>query len=474
MTVGASAPNILLINCDDLGYGDLGCYGSVRNETPVLDRLAAEGMRLTDFSMASPVCSPSRAAMLTGCYPTRVGFGEFEGLPVLFPGQRLGLSTDETTLARVLQDAGYATAAIGKWHCGDQHEFLPTRHGFDSYYGIPYSNDMGRQAWPEGLPSQVELMAMFGMKLPVEEFPPLPLLHDDEVLEEQPDQTSLTARFVEQSVRFLRANADRPWFLYLAHIYVHVPLYVPQRFLDASTNGRYGGAVAAIDWAAGVLLAELVRLGLSDNTIVIFTSDNGSRARDEGGSNDPLRGEKGTTWEGGMRVPGIIRWPGHVPAGVVNNELTSSLDLLPTLAAFAGADLPDDRALDGLDIGGVLTGTAPSPRQTLAHYSGNNLNAVRTGSWKLHLARDGKEVSELYDLDADLAETTNVYSEHPDLVRELTALADVFRADLGDARLGIEGAGRRPVGSVENPVTLTAYRPDHPYFIAEYDLTERG
>jgi arylsulfatase A len=468
-------PNILLINCDDVGYGDLGCYGSTRNDTPALDRLAAEGMRFTDFYMASPVCSPSRAAMLTGCYPPRIGCGEFDGLPVLFPGSRLGLSPDEVTIAGVLSDAGYATRHVGKWHCGDQPAFLPTRHGFDGYFGIPYSNDMGRQAWYEGLPPLAEMMADAGRPLPVAEMPPLPLLLDEDVLEAQPDQASLTARFVDESVRFLRANRDRPWFLYLAHIYVHVPIYVQERFALASRNGSYGAAVGTIDWAAAVLVRELERLGLAEDTIVVFTSDNGSRADGKGGSNDPLRGAKATTWEGGMRVPCVVRWPGRVPAGAVCSAVATSMDLFPTLARLAGASVPDGRTIDGLDIGPLLFGeTTDSPREALWFYSGNTLEAVRSGRWKLHVSKGGDEVEELYDLEADVGETTDVSADHPDVVAALQGHADRARAELGDARLGVEGAGTRPPGLVDDPVTLTTYDPDHPYYVAEYDLPDRG
>jgi len=275
----AGKANIILMNCDDLGYGDLACYGSPCNSTPHLDRLAAEGMRFTDFYMASPVCSPSRGAMLTGCYPPRIGFGSFDGRGVLFPGDPIGLNPSEITIAALLRDAGYATKIVGKWHCGDQPEFLPTRHGFDSYYGLPYSNDMGRQKVDD-------------------KWPPLPLLRDEEVMQEQPDQSGLTERYVEESLRFIREQRQRPFFLYLAHMHVHLPIYAPARFLRESRNGAYGAAVACIDWAAGVIMAELRRLGLEDNTMVIFTSDNGSRCRGEGGSNGVLRGIKTTTWEG--------------------------------------------------------------------------------------------------------------------------------------------------------------------------------
>ena len=465
-------PNIVLINCDDLGYGDLGCYGSQRNDTPTLDRLAAEGMRFTDFYMASPVCSPSRGAMLTGCYPPRIGFGSFDGLPVLFPGQRLGLDTGETTLASMLSDAGYATQHVGKWHCGDQPEFLPTRHGFDHSFGIPYSNDMGRQRMPEGMPNWPAKFAEMGIEV-ADEYPPLPLLLDDEVFEQQPDQASLTARFAAEAVRFVRANHDRPFFLYLAHIYVHLPIYVQQRFADASRNGAYGAAVASIDWTTDVILTELRRLGLDDDTIVIFTSDNGSRARDEGGSNEPLRGVKGETWDGGLRVPFIVRWPGHVPAGTECSEVASAIDLLPTFASIAGADLPE-RTIDGRDIAPLLGGGAGDPDRVFAYFRANALAAVRRGRWKLHVARGDETVEELHDLVDDVGETTDVASEQPGVVTELVAIAESIRADLGDDRIGIDGPGRRTAGVVADPSPLTTYDPDHPYYAHEYDLIDRG
>jgi arylsulfatase A-like enzyme len=467
-------PNIVLVNCDDLGYGDLGCYGSSRNETPHLDRLAAEGTLLTDFYMASPVCSPSRAALLTGCYPPRIGFGHFDGLPVLFPGQRYGLHPDEVTIAKVLSGTGYATKHVGKWHCGDQAPFLPTRHGFDGYYGIPYSNDMGRQRMPDDFPELEDAIAG-ALHIPGWRYPPLPLLHDDDVIEAQPDQASLTARFVEESVRFVRAHRDRPFFLYLAHIYVHLPIYVQERFARASRNGSYGAAVATIDWAAGVLLAELQQLGLDADTMVIFTSDNGSRARDEGGSNLPLRGTKGTTWEGGMRVPCIARWPGRIPAGATSATLTTAMDLFPTLAGVAAAPTPAGRTIDGRDILPVLLGdTDASPHEAFFYYSGCDLEAVRAGRWKLHVARDRETVEELYDLVDDVGETRDVHAEHPDVVATLLRHAERARAELGDERLGVEGAGVRPVGEVAQPTPLTTFDPYHPYYMAEYDLADRG
>ncbi len=364
---GANTPNIVLINCDDLGYGDLGCYESQLHSTPALDKMADEGVRFTDFYMGSPVCSPSRGAMLTGCYPPRIGFGSFEGHWVLFPGQGVGLNSNETTIATLLKGQGYATKIVGKWHCGDQPEFLPTRHGFDSYYGIPFSNDMGIQG-------------------PDDCYPPLPLVRDEEVIQEQPDQQSLTERYVEESVRFIRDNKGGPFFLYLAHMHVHVPLYPAERFLRESKNGRYGGAVAAIDWAADVIFHELKQHGLDDNTLVIFTSDNGSNCW-AGGSNSPLRGTKGTTWEGGQRVPCIMRWPGKIPAGTVCGEVSTAMDFYPTLAGLGGAAVPDDRIIDGRDIRSLMLSEegAESPHETFFYYMLNSLEAVRCGKWKLHV-----------------------------------------------------------------------------------------
>jgi arylsulfatase A-like enzyme len=337
---------------------------------------------------------------------------------------------------------------------------------------------MGRQVVPDGGVSVAQLIRDAGIPY-LDELPPLPLLLDDEVLEAQPDQASLTARYVDESVRFLRAQGDRPWFLYLAHIYVHLPIYVQERFARASRNGAYGAAVASIDWAAAVLLAELDRLGLADDTIVIFTSDNGSLAGAGGGSNAPLRGTKGTTWEGGMRVPCLVRWPGHVPAGSECSAVATSMDLLPTLAAVAGASAgvpaDPDRPIDGRDITALLRDpAAASPHEAFYFYAAHRLEAVRSGRWKLHLAKGRKPMRELYDLVADVGETTDVAADHPSVVSALEAHAEAARRDLGDSLTGAPGSGRRPVGQVDDPVTLTTFDPDHPYYLAEYDLPDRG
>ncbi len=446
-------PNIVLMNCDDMGYGDLGCYGSVLNRTPVIDEMAANGLRLTDFYMASPVCSPSRGGMLTGCYPPRIGFGSFDGEWVLFPGMGLGLSAGETTIAEMLKGVGYKTKIVGKWHCGDQPEFLPTRHGFDEYYGLPYSNDMGRQ-------------------LTLEHNPPLPLLKGERVIEQQPDMRSLTERYVEQAADFIHRCKREPFFLYLAHMHVHLPLIAAERFHKQSINGDYGACVEAVDWATACVLRQLREEGLSEHTLVIFTSDNGSRG-DHGGSNAPLRGMKGTTWEGGQRVPCILYWPGHiVPA--VSDRIVSSIDFLPTFAALCGASLPDN-PIDGADFSAFLHDScAPMHRDTFFYYLCNQLMAVRHGDWKLHVHSRQEPLRALYNLKEDPGEQRDLYGQRPEIVKALEALIEDCRKDLGDERLGIIGAGVRPIGRVDDPRPLTEYDETHPYIIALYDTADKG
>ncbi len=479
----AAQPNVVLINCDDLGYGDLGCYGSTLNATPTLDQMAEEGARFSDFLMASPVCSPSRAAMLTGCYPLRIGFGGEQGGGlggVLFPGWPIGLHPEEVTIARALRNAGYATMAVGKWHCGDQPEFLPTNHGFDEWFGLPYSNDMGRQTPAPGEATDEEMRAVLsdmGVTYPWVR-PPLPLMDGNEVIEQQPDQASLTGRYVERAVRFVRHSRDRPFFLYLAHLYVHLPIYVQERFLSESRNGPYGGAVASIDWATSVILHELRQLGLDEQTLVIFTSDNGALAENRGGSgsNAPLRGSKGTTWEGGQRVPCLMRWPGHIPPGTVVDAMATSMDLLPTLASLCGATLPPDRTIDGERISGLVGvgPDVPDPTRPFVYILDGSIEALRSGRWKLHVRKRDRVLNELYDLEADIGETTDVALDHADVVERLTRLLDEARADLGDDATGTKGSGVRPIGRVVDPKPLTTYDPQHPYYLAEYDLSDRG
>jgi arylsulfatase A-like enzyme len=459
-----------------MGYGDLGCYGSTVNRTPTIDMMAEKGLRFTDFYMASPVCTPSRGGMLTGCYPPRIGFGKFENQGVLFPGMGLGLNPNETTMAKVLKKGGYHTKIIGKWHCGDQPEFMPLNHGFDEFYGLPYSNDMGLQKTnPESKPQMKRTT-------------PLPLLKGDEVIEEQPDQRSLTERYVEQATDFIRRNKEDPFFLYFAHMHCHLPLYALDTFVQNSQNGDYGACVEEVDWATRCVLFELERQGLSDNTFVLFTSDNGSTGR-YGGSNKPLKGSKFTTWEGGLRVPFICYWPGHVRQGVCE-DIVASIDFLPTFAKLAGIKYESPVKIDGLDFSPLLFDPdAKSPRDTFFYYNAFDLHAVRCGNWKLHTrmvtgySQDKEtgvyslvtgDVCKLYNLRDDIAEERDLSSEHPEILEKLQKLLDECRADLGDEYKGIAGAGVRPIGTKKNPKPLTVYDENHPYILAEYDKSEVG
>jgi len=440
-------PNFIIIFCDDLGYGDIGCFGSQKNRTPNIDKMAAEGMRFTSFYVTSGVCTPSRASLMTGCYPRRVNMHQNdEGLCVLFPVNKKGLHPDEITIAEILKTQGYATCCIGKWHLGDQIEFLPTNQGFNYYFGIPYSNDMGSR---EGTNR-----------------PPLPLLQNEKVIEAPVDQNTLTKRYTEQVLKFVTANKDRPFFVYLPHTMPHVPLYVSDRFKDRSKGGLYGDVIEEIDWSVGEILKALKESGIDERTLILFTSDNGPWLEwgEHGGSALPLRAGKGTTYEGGMRVPCIIRWPGKIPADKVCDELASTMDLLPTFARLAGTKSPTDRIIDGKDIWPLMSGKkrAKSPHEAFYYYQMDQLQAVRSGKWKLHLPLKQKKKYwgeptpdvplQLYDLQADIGETNNVAAEYPEVVNRLLALAEKAREDLGD--VGREGKNQRPAGWVENPKPL--------------------
>ncbi len=459
-------PNILLINCDDLGYGDLGCYGSTVNETPFIDSLAKEGMRFTSFYSASPVCSPSRASLMTGCFPPRVDINR-----VLFPGEPDGLNQQEYTIANLCKDNGYSTMIIGKWHCGDQVECLPTNFGFDDYYGLPYSNDMGIQKNTE----QQDLCNRNPYARP-----PLPLIHGTEVIEQQPDQRSLTERYVEKAKEFMRANADKPFLLYFAQMHVHLPLYAVDSFVRASKNGDFGACVAEVDWSCKALVYELKRLGIYEDTLIIFTSDNGSKA-DYGASNAPLRSHKFTTWEGGMRVPFIAHWHNHIQPNLVNDNIGCNIDMLPTIARLIGGEVPTTNPIDGLDISPCFYDTGSTVRDEMVYFLQSNksrpyLNAVRKGDWKLHFAFHQDEYTEphLYNLREDIGETNNVYSEHPAIVAKLEEIAEKYRLTLGDEHRDITGTEIRKRYISTDPKPLTTYDEDHPYIIAIYDKTERG
>jgi arylsulfatase A len=427
----ARLPNIVLIYADDMGYADLGCFGARKIQTPHLDRMAREGVRCSDFYVAQAVCSASRAALMTGRYSNRAGI-----LGALGPASKTGLSKNERNLGEILRPLGYATAMIGKWHLGHLPDYLPTRRGFDECFGLPYSNDM----WP---------------KHPTTKFPDLPLISGEKVIEHNPDQTKLTTWYTEKAVDFIRRSKEKPFFVYLAHNMPHVPLFVSERFKGKSEQGLYGDVIMEIDWSVGQILEALKELGLDDNTLVIFTSDNGPWLSygHHSGSAGRLREGKGTTWEGGVRVPFIARWPGQIPAGTTCREPAMTIDLVPTIARKVGAKLPDHK-LDGQDIWALLTSRpgARSPQEAYYFYWNNHLQALRSGRWKLHFphsyrtlagrpgGQDGQpaQYSEattplaLYDLQEDESETTDVAARHPDVVQRLQALADRMRADLGD------------------------------------------
>jgi arylsulfatase A len=463
-------PNFVVINIDDLGYRDIGPFGS-NNKTPNLDRMAREGRKLTSH-YAAPVCSPSRAALMTGCYPKRV-------LPipgVLFPAAAVGLNPDETTIAEILKDAGYRTACIGKWHLGDQPEFLPTRQGFDYYFGIPYSNDMGpafdgaKSNPDKPLPTREEVAAKAAKAKQQSTSetgiagagqPPLPLLENEKVIERVrgAEQRTLVKRYTEKAVQFIREHKDGPFFVYLPHSAVHFPHYPSQPYVGRSPNGLVGDWAEEVDWGVGQVLDALRELKLAERTLVIFTSDNGGPVQ-QGANNAPLRGSKASTWEGGVRVCTIAWWPGQVPAASSTDAITSMMDILPTLARLSGTSVKANKKIDGVDIWPVLAGTAEAnpPRQDFYYYRGLALEAVRLGKWKLHLAGSGDQPGKkaassamLFNLADDIGEAHNVAADHADIVQKLQSMADSTDKDLGVRGIG---PGCRPLGRNSAPKPL--------------------
>jgi arylsulfatase A len=420
------APNVVVIYADDLGWGDLGCYGAPSIRTPNLDRMAAEGQRWTDFYVAASVCTPSRAALLTGRLPVRSGMAS-DKRRVLFPDSKGGLPASETTLAEALKGKGYSTACVGKWHLGHLPEFLPTRQGFDAYFGIPYSNDMDRAA---GAAPKV-------IRDPKSEYWNVPLLRGEKEVERSPDQALLTKRYTEEAVGFIRASKAKPFFLYLAYAMPHVPLFASPAFRGKSPRGLYGDAVEEIDWSVGELLKALREEGLEGRTLVVFASDNGPWLTfdDHGGSAGPLREGKGSSWEGGMRVPGIFRWPGKIAPGVVRG-IGCTMDIYATALALAGVE---PGKIDGLDLSKALFDGAPSPRESMMYHRDEALYAVRKGRWKLHFQTragygEAKAVVHdpplLFDLGVDPGEKWNVAAKHPEVVEDLRMLAAAHRATL--------------------------------------------
>lgn len=425
-------PNVVVIFADDLGYGDLSCQGS-QMRTPNIDRLATEGMRFTHALSANPVCSPSRAGLLTGRYPTRCGVPR-----VFFPRDTEGMNLDEQTLAQLLKPQGYRTACVGKWHLGHHKPWLPTSRGFDRYFGIPYSNDM-KPAW---------------------------LMRDTEVIEEEANQPTLTRRYTEEAVRFIGEAGRDPFFLYMPHTFPHIPLYASEAFRGKSRHGIYGDVVEELDWSVGQVLGALARQGVERNTLVLFSSDNGPWFQ---GSSGGLRGRKGMTWEGGVRVPFLVRWPERVARGRVCPSLVSTMDLVPTVCRLTGAAMPV-KPVDGMDISPLLTGRqAAMERDPLLYFHGKDLHAARWGAWKLHLARSNAEMysaappsgrrslmlanPELYNLSLDPDESADVAAENPEVVRRIRAFVDQrmegFPADIRAAwkALGETPAAPHPAGT---------------------------
>jgi len=453
----ARLPNVVIFYADDLGYGDVGCFGQQRWKTPNIDRLAREGVRFTDFRVSQPVCSASRTSLLTGCYANRLGIHG-----ALNHSARHGINAEETTLAEVCKQKGYATAAIGKWHLGHHPMFLPTRHGFDEYLGLPYSNDM----WARSK------VAKRG------DYPPLPLFDGEKIIDsdvDERDQAELTRKYGDRAADFIDRNKGGPFFLYLAFTMPHVPLFASSSFQGRSPAGVYGDVIEELDDAVGKALAALDRNGLANDTLAIFTSDNGPWLTygPHAGTAGPLREGKGTVYEGGLRTPFAARYPGRIPAGSVCGETAMTIDILPTIARLIGAE-PPKRKIDGLDIWPLLSGQpgAKCPHEAFYHYyHQGELQAIRSGPWKLILPHKAKLIEgtplgkdgfpgkprdtyvklQLYNLDLDLGERTDLVDQRPKIVTQLMTHVEAARAELGDALAGRKGSGTRPPGRLPNP-----------------------
>jgi arylsulfatase len=461
-------PNIVIVFTDDQGYADVGVFGARGFKTPHLDRLAGEGRIFRNFHVAQPICTASRAALLTGCYPNRIGLHGAVG-----PHSKVGVSDNEMTLAQLLKQRGYATAIFGKWHLGDAPQFMPLRHGFDEYFGLPYSNDM----WPFH-PDYVNLSPE-ELKKKGGGYPPLPLFDGERIAitnVTHADQNQLTTWYAEHAVRFIEQNKDRPFFLYVAHSMPHVPLHVSDKFRGTTERGLYGDVIEEIDWSVGQITGALQHFGLADRTWIIFTSDNGPWLSygTHAGSAYPLREGKGTCWEGGTREPCIMRWPGKIPSGTESQQMLMSIDLFPTIAQRVGAPLPKLR-IDGLDVWPIISGRSGGRNPHKAYwfyYENNQLQSVVSGDgrWKVLLPHtyrtlggrtgrsDGLPIpyenvklqrSELHDLAVDASEEHDVAAEHPDLVQRLEACAEEARQELGDSLTRRTGAGTREPGRIE-------------------------
>ena len=429
----AEKPNIIVILADDLGYGDLACYGAKDIATPAIDRMAAEGVKCNSFYV-SAVCSPTRASLMTGSHSIRVGIGG-----VMFPRNNHGLNPDEITLPELLKDQGYATAIIGKWHLGNEDMFQPMNHGFDYWYGTPASNNQFYYPTIKKYAADCVFRESYTRDgILTRETAACPLIRDNVVIEVPADQSQFSQRYTRETIRFITENQDQPFFIYLAHNMPHIPLHASERFVGSSDRGIYGDTIQELDWSTGAILRALKKLGLDSNTSVIFTSDNGPNTG-KGGSAGPLKGGKGSTYEGGVRVPFVARWPGAIPAGIESDEAMTGMDLLPTLTRLAGGDVPDDRVIDGKDISPLLTGksNAKSPHEAIYYLRGRGIQGIRVGDWKYHITTEklpkekkskrqpvsektGKVVVEtLCNLGDDIGEQRNLIDDHPELAARL-------------------------------------------------------